>query len=245
MKSIFAIFVTLVLATFTNAQTTQPGCYPYPKTISVTGSAEMNIIPDEIYVQVNLQEYRKKGENKTELDKIKTAFLANCRAVGIPDSNISVASYEGYNLAYIWRRKKRDPDMFASIIYQVKFTDTKKIDDLVDRLDDEATRNFNITHTSHSKVVEYRKQLKIMAVKAAKEKAVYLSEAINEQLGQAITIVEPEEYVSSDVLRNTNSVYSNAAAKMEKYVDGDLGSGAIDYRKIKLRFEVKILYALK
>ena len=33
---------------------------PYPKTINVTGSAEMDIVPDEIYVQVDLREYKKR-----------------------------------------------------------------------------------------------------------------------------------------------------------------------------------------
>ena len=48
----------------------------YPKTINVSGSADMEIIPDEIYVQVDLKEYKKKGESKVELEKIKSDFLA-------------------------------------------------------------------------------------------------------------------------------------------------------------------------
>jgi len=250
MKTFILLIVTTAIVISSGAQTTQPGCYPYPKTISVTGSAEMDIIPDEIYVQVNLREYKKKGENKTELDKIKTDFLTNCRAIGIADSNISVASYDGYNLAAIWRRRKKDPDLMASIVYQVKFNNTKKIDELVDRLDDEATSNFLIARTSHSKIMEYRRQLKIMAVKAAKEKALYLTEATNEQLGQAITIVEPKESVSSDVIQS-----SNIAMREEKpgFMFGKVAgvdsfnnyNEAVDYRKIKLRFEVNVLYALK
>jgi uncharacterized protein YggE len=37
---------------------------PYPKTITVTGSAELEIIPDEIYVQVDLREYEKRDRGK-------------------------------------------------------------------------------------------------------------------------------------------------------------------------------------
>ena len=244
----FSLFVTAVLMiTIVNAQATQPGCYPFPKTISVTGSAEMEIIPDEIYVQVNLREYKKKGEDKKELDKIKADFLANCSSIGIPDSNIAVASYDGYNLATIWRRRKKDPDMMASIVYQIKFSNTKKIDELVDKLDDEATANFSIVRTSNSKIIEYRKQLKIMAVKAAKEKATYLSESINEQLGQAITIVEPEEFISSDVAENEKAFANTNIMEMKSKESSFFNSNGseVDYRKIKLRFEVKVLYALK
>lgn len=250
MKKIIPLMAVVLLSTSLAAQNqtaTQPGCFPFPKTISVTGSAEMEVIPDEIYVQVDLREYKKKGEEKTELEKIKNDFVASCRAVGIADSDIAVASYDGYNMANIWRRKKKEPELLSSISYQVKFKDTKLIDDLVNRLDDEATKNFSIVRTSHSKITEYRKQLKIMAVKAAKEKAIYLSEATNEQLGAAITITEPNESASSDVLSGMYKSNSNVAGlvnqdKFDAYSINDYG---IDYRKIKLRFEVKALYALK
>jgi uncharacterized protein len=245
MKKISTLFVTIILAANLFAQNTQPGCYPYPKTISVIGSAEMEVIPDEIYVQVDLREYKKKGEDKVELDKIKADFIANCKSVGIADSNIAVASYDGYNMSAIWRRRKKDPDLMASIIYQIKFSNTKLIDALVDKLDDQATSNFGIVRTSHSKMRDYRKQLKVMAVKAAKEKAQYLSESISEQVGQAITIDEPDESSSSDVvngrLRASNSVIKELKS-YEVYQGYDTG---IDYKKIKLRYDVKVLFALK
>ena len=74
MKKIATLFTSFLFLYSLFAQipsSTQPGCFPFPKTISVTGSAEMDVIPDEIYVQVDLREYKKKGEEKTELEKIK------------------------------------------------------------------------------------------------------------------------------------------------------------------------------
>ncbi len=41
---------------------------PYPRTITVNGSAEVEIVPDEIYVQVDLKEYEKKGQGKVTID---------------------------------------------------------------------------------------------------------------------------------------------------------------------------------
>lgn len=248
MKKVTIFLTAIMLVNLLQAQNTQPGCFPFPKTISVTGSAEMEIVPDEIYVQVDLREYKKRGDEKTNIDKIKADFLASCKMIGIADSNIAIASFDGYNLSNIWRQRKKDPDLLASITYQLKFSNTKLIDDLVNKLDDEATNNFRITRTSHSKIVEYRKQLKIMAVKAAKEKAIYLSESVNEQVGAAITIAEPEESSSSDILSGryksnaSNNVYSNSLSKTDAYGINDNG---VDYRKIKIRFEVKVLYALK
>ena len=125
MKQLLVFLALLTVTCFMKAQTL-PTCNPYPKTITVTGSSEMEIVPDEIYVQVELKEYKKKGENKTELEKIKTDFLSKCSSVGLPDSVISIASYEGYNYNYnYWKRRKKDPDMLAGITYQVKFKESK------------------------------------------------------------------------------------------------------------------------
>lgn len=248
MKNILLFTVVAFINCGLYAQSnTQPGCYPYPKTISVTGSAEMEVIPDEIYVQVDLREYKKKGEDKTELEKIKNDFLSSCKAVGIADSNIAVASYDGYNMANLWRRRKKDPELLSSIAYQIKFYNTRMLDDLVNRLDDQATNNFSIIKTSHSKITEYRRQLKIMAVKAAKEKAIYLSESVNEQVGPAITITEPQEYTDSDVqagrYKSNVAMYEKRAISVaDSY---GINENGVDYRKIKLRYEVTVLYALK
>ena len=45
------------------------------------------------------------------------------------------------------------------------------MDALVEKLDDNATQNFQVVLTTHSNVIEFRKQLKIKAIQAAKEKA--------------------------------------------------------------------------
>jgi len=62
----------------------------------------------------------------------------------------------------------------------------------------------SITKYSHSKMDEYKKQIKINAVKAAKDKATYLLEAIGEKVGKAITITETTGFVEVD-----DGIYDN------------------------------------
>jgi uncharacterized protein len=248
MKKILLLLACSWLYFLTNAQTTPQ---VLNKTITVTGSAEMEIVPDEIYAMVELREYKKKGENKVELEKIKEDFLTKCRSIGLADSDVSIASYEGSNLSYwYWKKRRKDPDLFATIVYEVKFANSKKMDALIDALDDEATINFYVSKASHSKVIEYRKQLKIQAIKAAKEKAIYLTEAINEKVTEAITIKEPTEMYSDDVYNSNYSkgkyeAYSNSM--YEKKVGGvsNPSGNSINFKKIKLRFEVEVVFALK
>src|SRR5438270_9958012 len=99
------IIATTLMALIAFAASAQMIQNPYPRTITVTGSAEMEIVPDEIYVQIELKEYEKKGQPKASIDQIRSSFLQSARAVGIPDSAITIAAYDGMN-GNPWLRKK-------------------------------------------------------------------------------------------------------------------------------------------
>jgi uncharacterized protein YggE len=240
MKKIVTLLTAMGILQLTMAQQSMPTFInnPFPKTISVTGSAELEIIPDEIYVNIGLSEYQKKGENKKDIELIKSQFLEYCRAAGIADSAISIAAYSGAHSYYDIRKKKKNTDLLATITYQVKFRGSKLMDNLVEKLDDDATKSFVITSVSHSKIQEYRRQLKIKAIQAAREKGIYLTEAIGEKLAEAITIQEPGEYQPIPF----NAGLSNMAYSMK---DRDVDGTGVDFKKMKLRFEVSIVFAIK
>jgi len=210
------------------------------RTITVTGSAETELVPDQIDVQVNLREYTKKGAGKISLETIRNNFLASCKKIGLSEKEISVQNYQGSN-NYWWykKQKKQNPDMNAGISYTVRLHQSSEIEELVNILDDEATENFFIADVSSSKIQEIKKQLKIDAVKASKEKASYLAEAIGEKLGEAITINDPSDLTSNFPV----PAYANRLMKMEE--DKESAPMNIDFKKIKLAFSVTVIYALK
>jgi uncharacterized protein len=235
LTSMFALVTLLSTHAFSQETIKQ-------KTINVSGIAEMEVVPDEIYVLVELREYDKKGGGKIDIDAIKNDFLKAALGVGIPQTDISVQSYQGWDGNY-WiykKNKKKNPDLKASITYQVKLATTKKMDELVQKLDDEATQNFYISRVSHSKLDEFKKQLKIQAVKAAKEKAIYLAEAIGEKAGEALTINEPNE-----INIYPQPVFANRMMKAQAMEADQSAAPEVDFKKIKLRFEVNAVFALK
>jgi uncharacterized protein YggE len=228
--AILAFFITGVFAQAPN---------PYPKTINVNGSADMEITPDEIYVIVTLKEYEKKGTGKIGLEKIKTEFLNSCTSVGLPDSVITIASYEGNLL----KKKRSKEELYATISYQVKFNNSKKMDELVNKLDDEATQSFDVARVSHSKLQEYRKQVRILAIKAAKEKAAYLTEAVGESLGTAVTITENNQtWVQPQYFNISQTSNVMARASLNSSYNSEDG---VDFRKIKVFMEVNVVFAIK
>lgn len=238
----FLLATTLLTATLTGFSQTYAS-NPFPKTITVTGTTEMEIVPNEIYVNVDLKEYDKKGSGKVDLETIKSNFLKSVRSIGLPDSAVSIAAYDGSNgYPYWWLRKKKKEELYGSITYQVKFSNSKKMDELVEKLDDNATQNFYIARTAHSQIETFRKNLKMQAVKAAKEKAAYLTAAIGETVGEAVTINEPQEYYQPYV----NYRVANQSLAMAK----EVGQAAddtpqADFKKLKLRYDVTVTFSLK
>ncbi len=239
MKNLFiALFTLLSIGSF--AQDNK-----LPRTINVNGTAEMEVVPDEIYVQVDLREYDKKGSGKVDIETIRNKFLTAVKAIGLTEADISVQGYSGWDGNYWWykKNKKQNPDMKAGITYWVKVSSTAKMDELVGKMDDEATQNFFIAKVSHSKIQEFKKQLKIQAIKSAKDKAIYLSEAINEKVGEAITINEPNE-----VGFYPQPIYRNKLANQSMMVESAADASApmnVDFKKIKLQFDVNVVFALK
>jgi len=237
MNRFFILAMTFLFFMTSRAQNV---ANPYPKTVTVTGSAEMEIVPDEIYVMVDLKEYEKKGSAKVSIDKIRQDFLTAVRSLGLPDSAVSVAAYDGYNGNPWLRKNNKKEELLASITYQVKLKSAAQVDQLVDKLDDNATSNFYIARTSHSKLDQFRKNLKIQAVKAAKEKAGYLAEAIGEQVGVAVTINEPNEYFQPYYGRVANSMMKVQSVEMDQAAEPQA-----DFKKMKLKYDVTVVFALK
>ncbi|QEC66995.1 DUF541 domain-containing protein [Panacibacter ginsenosidivorans] len=86
---------------------------------------------------------------------------------------------------------------------------------------------------------DLKKDMKIAAVKAAKDKAIYLSEAVGEHIGQAISINDPVE------IDNTpRPYYANMTMKLTE--DNAVTPALdVDFKKIKVRFEVSVVFALQ
>lgn len=238
MKKILMAVTAMAACTFATAQTIAT-----QRTINVSGSSKMEITPDQIFIQVQLTEYSKKNGDKVDIETIRNQFLSACKSIGLADSSVTVQSYSGWDNNYWWYRKnkKQNPDMKASITYEIMVSSVDKMDELVDKMDDAATQSFAISRVWHSKMEEYKKQLKIAAIKAAKDKADYLSAAIGEQVGHAITINDPGEV---NVYPQT-IMYANAQVAGAVYDRAESAPMNVDFKKIKLQFEVNVVFELK
>ena len=240
IRIIFASIFSILLSNLAIAQ-----ALPIEKkSIRVVGSAEMEVIPDELYFAIVLQEYMNKDKVKVEIDKLEKELQASVNASGIAKENLQIENVFGQQWAH---KKRKQHEFFSSKLYIIKLSDPGKIDGILDKLDAQGIDQVYISRFSHSKIEQFRKDLKIQSIKNAKEKARYLLEAIGEQLGDPIEIQEgtiSEAPVYWDYKTSYNQTSNSSSGYANDQYGGNSGN-SINLKTIKLRFEITAEFKIK
>lgn len=237
MKQLMILFAALTGFLFAQAQ---PAAQP--RLVHVQAAAELEIVPDEVWVQVQLQEYDKKGTGKVPIEKISNDFLARMKALGLTEKEVSLQNASGYDNNYwnwVRRNRNKTPDMKASTSYLLKLNSVQQMDKVVQQLDDEATQNFFIQKLTHSKIEDYRNQLKIQALKNGRDRAQIMAEALGAKLGGVFQINEPTEQQSYP----TPMLYKMRNEAMASDMAAEPAMN-VDFRKMKLRLEAPVSFML-
>ncbi len=209
------------------------------KKIEVTGSAEQEVLPDEIFVTITLREYIQEKENKNTVDimVLEKQLQKAVEEAGIPKENFTIGAMNGYRE---WLGKKKPLNFFETKSYLVKVANLYKIDGIISKIDEKGIAFTNIDRYEFSKIEKLRKDIKIKALQAAKEKAKYLLEGINEQIGEVIDITEIDQSYTPQPVYSTMMMRS---AKME--VADAMPESTVDVQKIKVRYEMKAVFRIK
>jgi len=232
MKANFAMFLVLVFTVSVNAQNASVK----DKLIEVSGSAEMEILPDEIYLSISLREYVN-DKVKVRLNEIDKHFLKVMNELKIDKNDIAIEGAAGfYNWDY---QRQKETEFLASKTYVLKLVDLNGYNRLMERLDNKGIQHVYLQRTSHSKIEEYRQKVKVDALKAAKEKARIMLESIGEQMGEVVLIKETSNDAYYPLQR---TMLSNTAMDGNASQESALES---DVQKIKIRYEVMAAFRIK
>lgn len=172
--------------------------------IEITGTAELLIIPNEIYVSITLTE---KNHKKT-IEEQEQLLIANLRSLGIDtDKDFSISSFDGIYTTYFI--KKNQVEKVKK--YQLIVKDGKTLSRTYAILDQLKITNAKIIKVSHSEIEKFRREAKINSLKVAKEKAVQYAEAIDQEIGRALFIKEVEGnlYANQRGFNSSNIYYKN------------------------------------
>jgi uncharacterized protein YggE len=207
------------------------------KKIEVTGNAETEVTPDIIYIGITLKEYFRdnNSKKKIEIEELERQLQTAVERAGIPKENFTINNISSYD--WPWEKKK-NPDFLATKQYRIKVTDLSKWNQIMSAVDSRGIQNTNIEGYDHSKMETLKRDLKIQALKAAKDKATYLAESVNERLGAALEIQEiNDSYYPQEMNVRMNQVMDKA---MEEG-----GETSIDFKKIKLNYQMRAVFELK
>lgn len=161
--------------------------------IEVRGTAEMEIVPDEIHYLIEIREYfeeefdgRSKPEDyrtKVPLARIEQGLRQALDEAGIPEESVRMQDVGDY-----WRRQGQD--FLVSKKFDVTLTDFRQIDEILKRVDTKGIHAMHIGELVSKDMLAWHRKGKVEALKAAREKAEYLVEALGKRLGGVVRIVE-------------------------------------------------------
>lgn len=205
--------------------------------IEVRGTAETEVEPDEMVLYITIQEYweeefEKKKEpkdyrTKVPLEKIEDSVIKNLREAGIEKEDVRVGSIGNY-----WREQGKE--FLFSKQLQVKIADFSKVNQLMSMLDAKGIRSMNIGGFSHSDIDAIRKKIKSDALRNARQKAAWMLESLEEELGEVLSISE------------INDGYVVPYREESRMLAADAGNESIDQvQKITVSYQVDVRFKIK
>ena len=208
--------------------------------IEVDGYAEKEIIPNEIYIGIILRE-RMENKEKVTIEAQEKQLREALTTLSIPISNLSVADANADYVKVSWQKR----DVLTKKEYQLKVGNATAVGKVFQELEKLKIQDGYIDHVSHSAIDSLRKQVRIEAIKNAKEKADYLLNAIGQSTGNALIVSETLKDV---VLRQDISrMPAKALTKIPGVIVSDFGNSPpeIEFQKIKLSYSIYTKFAIK
>jgi len=230
MKRLFLTTLLASLALLLQSQTSEKN-FIDQNYIEVSGKAQMKIIPDMFNVRIQISE--KDSKPKTSIEELEKTMISKFKDIGIDVSkDLSIndlsSSFQRHLIA--------KTDISVSKEYLLTVNNTNTLFKVFTVLESIGISNTRVTKVESSKIEEYRNEVKVKAVKAAKDKAAMLASAINQTIGRAIFIQENSQYQTSE--RMTNAVFLNAPPEEET-------DQSLDFEKINIEYSVLVRFELK
>lgn len=196
--------------------------------IEVTGIAEMEVEPDEIIFNLGI-----KGDNKNQLAENEKQLFEVLKSNGVKNEDIKFKSmYQN-----IYSKTK----LFTKD-FQFKVTKKTDIRNLFESLNQKWVNSINISEIKNTNITDFRKTVKINALKAAKEKADYLLESMGKRTGTPLEIVEIEDYTSDMIMpMNFRAKVSNIQLEA---ADSNVDYSFENIDNIKLKYSIKTKYEI-
>jgi len=242
MKTInyFLVSVMILLSgnIFGQAVTERPCDQPY---IEVSGTAEKDVIPDEIYIGITIKE-KYVNREKITIEEQEGKLKLLIQSLNIDMSNLSISDADADYVRVSWQKK----DVLTKKNYSLKVSDAASVSKVFQGLDNLEITEANIDKVKYSKIDSLRKEVRVLAIKAAKDKADYMLAAIGEKTGKPLIINESVTLPTSNVAgymrgqRSEGNVVYIDGIKVKENIENE-----IQFEKIKIQISVYTKFGIQ
>ena len=205
----------------------------FPSYIQVNGRAEREIAPDEFYLQIVINERDSKG--KVSVESQQRDMIAVLKRLGVNvEKQLKVA-----NLSSEFFKKNTS---VATAKYQLQLGSSAEVGKVWQALDGLGISNVSILKVSHSQLERYKSEVRVEAMRNAKQNAATLAEAIGQTIGKCFYVydsnndVMPVFYNNMAVMRSAKAFDAAEAATEEE---------PLDFKTIKLQYSVQAKFVLE
>ena len=182
MKKLIAMAVVALMTLPAAAQMQEA----YPSYIQVTGRAEKELTPDEFYLQIVINERDSKG--KISVESQQRDMVAVLRKLGVDvEKQLKMA-----NLSSEFFKKNTSVAMAK---YQLQLGSSGEVAKVWQALDDLGISNISILKVTHSQLDKYKQEVRLEAMRNARESAQEMAGAIGQTIGKCFYIYDSNSNV--------------------------------------------------
>jgi uncharacterized protein len=232
MKTYILPALYMLIFTSAIAQTGEKNFIDQPY-IEVSGTAELKLIPDMIYLKIVLSETDTKG--KISLESLEKRMKKNLAEIGIDiTKDLTVDDLSSTYTRYFLKEKEAS----ASREYVLLVHDATTAGKVVKTLGEENISNISVLKIDHSQITQKQFDLRLAAVKAAKDKAEAMAAALGQEIGKAIYIEENRSFLP--VMQTNVSGMRSSRSGEDSIPDPGLSFNTMDlYSGVTVRFILK------
>ena len=204
----------------------------FPSYIQVYGRAEKEIVPDEFYLQIVINERDSKG--KISVESQQRDMIAALKRLGVDvDKQLKVA-----NLSSEFFKRKTS---VATAKYQLQLGSSAEVARVWQALDELGISNVSILKVSHSEIDRYREEVRVAAIRNARANAATLAEAIGQKVGRCFYIYDSNSNILPAVYDNAVLMRSAKAAGSAEAVEED----PLEFKTLRLEYGVQAKFVLE
>lgn len=174
-------------------------------------------------------------KNKISIDEQETTLKEKLKANGFDLKNLVIRNAN----ASLLKLSRKTNDVINRKEYLAKVSNSVEAYKVFKILDEINVKEASIFETSHTDIQIFRKEVKQLALKVAKEKATDLLNSIDEQIDKPLIIREIDENESIQI-KNT---YSNVAVGY--YQEETSANDYLDIKPIKLKYQMFARFKIK